>query len=90
MSAGSLIPDFAHFCHFGHLHLTGGVVICVSDIELLGKSVSCKSLILLYFHRLCESGYFIIEIRIPTVCMCYGSPGLEKKSLLEKLAFQNA
>lgn len=58
------------FCYFEQLHLSSGVVICVSDVQLLGKNIPCKSLILLYFYRLDESGSFIIEIRIPAVCMC--------------------
>lgn len=36
----------------------------VNYVELLGKNIPCKSSILLYFHRLGESCYFIIEIRI--------------------------
>lgn len=68
-------------CCFEQLHLTGGVVICVNDVQLLGKNIPCKFLILLYFHKLGESGYFIIEIRILAVCMYYDSPGLEKKSV---------
>ena len=63
--------------YFGHpLYVT-----CVSDVELLGKNIPCKSSILLYFHRLGESCYFIIEIRIPAVCLCYNSLGLEKKKI---------
>lgn len=49
-------------CRFGHFHLTVGIVICVTDIELLGKNIPCKSSILFYFHMLGESCYFIIEI----------------------------
>ena len=65
----------SQLCYFGHPLC----VTCISDVELLGKNIPCKSSILLYFHRLGESCYFIIEIRIPAVCLCYNSLGLEKK-----------
>lgn len=38
-------------CHFGQLHLTVGIVICVSDVEFLGKNIPCKSLIELLFSQ---------------------------------------
>ena len=53
----------SQLCHFGHPLC----VTCVSDVRLLGENIPCKSLMLLYFHRLGEFCYFIIEIRISAV-----------------------